>query len=90
MCLGVPGRVVSIAENALGMMMGQVDFGGLTREVCLAFTPEVQAGDYVIVHAGYAISRLDEQEAQETLQALAELEEKAASEGESLSLHMGG
>lgn len=89
MCVGVPGRVVSIAENALGMIMGQVDFGGLTREVCLAFTPEVQVGDYVIVHAGYAISRLDEQEAQETLQTLADLEEKAASEEESLFLHPG-
>lgn len=89
MCLGVPGRVVSITGNELGLIMGQVDFGGLTREVCLAFTPEVQVGDYVIVHAGYAISRLDEQEAQETLQALAELEEKAAAEGEPLFHHLG-
>ncbi len=82
MCLGVPGKVVSLSKNELGMLMGIVDFGGLTREVCLAFTPEVQAGEYVIVHAGYAISRLDEQEAMETLQALAELEESAAAEGE--------
>lgn len=82
MCLGVPGKVVSLSENELGMLMGVVDFGGLRREVCLAFTPEVQVGEYVIVHAGYAISRLDEQEAMETLQALSELEELSAAEGE--------
>ncbi len=72
MCLGVPGRVIEIAdENGLARM-GKVDFGGVIREVCLTYTPEAQVGDYVIVHAGFAISRLDEEEAQETLTLLEE------------------
>jgi len=54
------------------MRMGKVDFGGVTREVCLAYVPEAQVGDYVIVHVGFAISRLDEEEAQETLRLMAE------------------
>ena len=55
MCLGVPGKVVSKEPNALGMMMGVVSFGGVKKEVCLAYVPEVEVGDYVIVHAGFAI-----------------------------------
>jgi hydrogenase expression/formation protein HypC len=52
--------------------MGKVDFGGITREICLAYVPEADVGDYVIVHAGFAISRVDEAEAQETLALLVE------------------
>jgi hydrogenase expression/formation protein HypC len=52
--------------------MGKVDFGGITREVCLAYVPEAQIGDYVIVHIGFAISQLDEEEAQETLKLMVE------------------
>ena len=52
--------------------MGRVDFGGLTREVCLAYVPEAQVGDYVIVHVGFAISQIDEAEAQETLRLMME------------------
>jgi hydrogenase expression/formation protein HypC len=54
------------------MRMGKVDFGGITREVCLAYVPEARVGDFVIVHAGFAISRIDEAEAQETLDLLVE------------------
>ena len=74
MCLGIPGRIVEIAEiDAEGLMrMGKVDFGGIAREVCLAYVPEAETGDYVIVHAGFAISRLDEAEAQETLALMVE------------------
>jgi len=74
MCLGIPGRIVEIVEiDAEGLMrMGKVDFGGITREVCLAYVPEAETGDYVIVHAGFAISRLDETEAQETLALMVE------------------
>jgi hydrogenase expression/formation protein HypC len=54
------------------MRMGKVDFGGITREICLAYVPEADVGDYVIVHAGFAISRVDEAEAQETLALLVE------------------
>lgn len=71
MCLGVPGRITEVIENDL-MRMGRVDFGGVTREICLAYVPEAQVGDYVIVHAGFAISQLDQAEAHETLELLVE------------------
>lgn len=63
MCLAIPGQVIKVNEDEL-MRMGKVDFGGVTCEACLAYVPEAQVGDYVIVHAGFAISRLDEVEAQ--------------------------
>ena len=66
MCLAVPGRVVSTTEQD-GTLMAEVDFGGLRKEVCLAYIPDVQVDDYVIVHVGFAIQRLDEKSAQETL-----------------------
>ncbi len=66
MCLGIPGKIVErIEQNDLPM--GKVEFGGIVKEVCLAYTPEAQVGDYVLVHVGFAISRIDEAEAQETL-----------------------
>jgi len=66
MCLAVPGRVESIADEN-GTAMAQVDFGGVRKKVCLAYLPEAVVGDYVIVHVGFAIQRLDEQSARETL-----------------------
>jgi hydrogenase expression/formation protein HypC len=78
MCLAVPGRVVEITGEG-ELRMGKVDFAGVQRQACLAYVPEVEVGDYVLVHVGFAISRIDEQAAQETLEALAEiaaLEEK--------------
>jgi hydrogenase expression/formation protein HypC len=72
MCLAIPGKVLEINTENM-MRMSQVDFGGITREISLAYLPDVQADDYVIVHAGFAISQLDEEEAQETLRLLAEL-----------------
>jgi len=77
MCLGVPGKIVQIDENPLGMTMGRVSFGGVLKEVCLAYVPEAQVGDYVIVHVGFAISQVDEAEAQEVFKFLAEMEELA-------------
>jgi len=85
MCLGIPGKIISIEDNPLGVRMGKVSFGGIVKESCLAFTPEVQVGDYVIVHVGFAISRLDEEEAQQTLEMLAELERLAEEQGEPLT-----
>ncbi len=73
MCLAIPGRVVEIGEETGPLRMGRVDFGGIVREVCLAYVPEVQVGDYVIVHTGFAIQRLDEEEARETLRLLREV-----------------
>lgn len=72
MCLGVPGKIVEIYE-AGGLKMGKVDFGGVTREACLAYVPEVQVGDYTVIHVGFAINRLDEAEAQESLALLQEI-----------------
>ncbi len=74
MCLGIPGKVIEIYE-AGGIRMGKVDFGGgVIREACLEYVPEVQVGDYTIIHVGFAISRIDEEEARRTLDMLAEME----------------
>ena len=72
MCLGIPGQVMSI-EDANGLRMGRVQFGGIVRQACLEYVPEVALGDYVIVHAGFAISRVDEEEAARTYQLLEEM-----------------
>ncbi len=75
MCLGVPGKVISIDERPDGMTMGRVSFSGVVKEVCLAYTPEVRLGDYVVVHVGFAISVVDEAEAQQVFAFLEEMEE---------------
>ena len=72
MCLGVPGKVVETYES-FGTPMGKVDFGGIQKEVCLAYVPELEVGDYTIVHVGFAISQLDEASAQETLELLRQI-----------------
>ena len=72
MCLGIPGRVTEIRDEA-GLAMGKVDFGGVRKDACLAYLPEVQLGDYVIIHVGFAISKVDEDEALKTLQILDEM-----------------
>ena len=69
MCLGIPGRLVEVYTQD-DLPMGKVEFGGIVRETCLAYTPEAEVGDYVIVHVGFAISRLDEDEAQEVFSYL--------------------
>src|SRR5512143_2973413 len=69
MCLGIPGKVVEIRDDG-PLRMAKVDFGGVRKEACLAYVPEVQVGDYVIVHVGFAISQLDEEEAMRTLEML--------------------
>lgn len=66
MCLGVPGKVLE-TYKAHETLMGKVDFGGIIKEVCLAYVPDIQVGEYTIIHVGFAITRLDEQSAQETL-----------------------
>ena len=71
MCLGIPGKIVSISEDHLAA----VDFNGVRREVSLLLCPEAQTGDYVLVHVGFAIQRLEEEEALETLKLFQELEE---------------
>ncbi len=72
MCLGVPGKVVEKFDNH-GIQMGKVDFGGIQKEVCLAYVPEIEIGEYTIVHVGFAITKLDEESAQETLALFREM-----------------
>ncbi len=72
MCLGIPGKIIEIYK-AKDFQMAKVDFGGVIREVCIEATPEAKVGDYAIIHAGFAINLLSEQEALETLQTLREV-----------------
>ena len=82
MCLGIPGKIIETYE-AGGLKMGKVDFGGVIREACLEYVPEAEIGDYTVIHVGFAISQLSEDEAQKTLETLREI----ASFGEELGLY---
>lgn len=73
MCLGVPGQIVRVEKNDLGMTMGVVTFGGISKEVCLMYTPDVAIGEWVLVHVGFAISKLDEESAKEVFATLREM-----------------
>lgn len=72
MCLAVPGRVETVRDED-GTRMGRVNFGGVVKDVCLAYLPDLAVGDYVIVHVGFAISKIDEASARDTLRTFAEL-----------------
>jgi len=85
MCLGVPGKITEIYDKQ-GMKMGQVDFGGVVRETCLDFVPEAQVGNYTIIHVGFAISLLSEEDAEKTLAMLREIGQL----GEELGLYENG
>jgi hydrogenase expression/formation protein HypC len=83
MCLAIPGKVVLI-EQSNGLRVGRIDFGGIVRQASLDFVPEAQVGDYVMVHVGFAISRVDAEEAERTYQLLEEtgvLKEELPPEG---------
>jgi hydrogenase expression/formation protein HypC len=69
MCLAIPGKILEISENN-GLRTGRVNFGGIVSQACLDYVPGVQIGDYVIVHVGFAISKVDREEAERTYQAL--------------------
>lgn len=77
MCLAVPGKIVSVVENESGSRLGKVNFGGIAKEVSLDFVPEAGVGDYVIVHVGFALSKVDEKEAQEVFSYLKQMGELA-------------
>ena len=72
MCLGVPGKVIEIYEQN-GLRMGKIDFGGVVKEACLAYVPEVEVGDYTIIHVGFALNRIDEEEARQSYELLKEI-----------------
>lgn len=79
MCLAVPGKIIEIYEKA-GLLMGKIDFGGVTREACLAYVPEAKVGDYTIIHVGFALNLLDESEALETLRLFDQIAENSENE----------
>jgi hydrogenase expression/formation protein HypC len=83
MCLGVPGKIIEIYEKQ-GLRMAKVDFSGVTREACLEPVPEAEVGNYVIIHVGFAISLLSEEEAQQSIDLLREILEAGDMESESL------
>ena len=72
MCLGIPGKVIEVRDEA-GLRMGRVDFGGVRKDACLSYVPDIALGDYVIVHVGFAISKVDEEEALRTLELLSQM-----------------
>lgn len=81
MCLAVPGKILELHDSN-GLRMAKVDFGGATREACLQYVPEAVVGQYVIVHAGFAISLLSESEAQATLDLLRDISEAGEQDGD--------
>jgi hydrogenase expression/formation protein HypC len=81
MCLAVPGQLIEVTETDPVKRAGRVDFGGVAREVSLAFVPDAKVGDYVVVHVGFALSVLDEAEARRTLEDIAAMTAMADAEG---------
>lgn len=81
MCLGIPGKIIEITEVD-GLPMGKIDFGGIVKEACLAYVPEAKVGDYTLIHVGFALNIIDEQEALETLSLLREIDALGAELGE--------
>jgi hydrogenase expression/formation protein HypC len=81
MCLGIPGKITEIYERN-DFQMGKIDFGGVSKEVCLAYVPEAKVGDYALIHVGFAISLMDEDEAMETLKLIKEVTDFSEELGE--------
>ena len=73
MCLAIPGKLIEISQDAHGVRMGKANFGGIVKQVCLEYTPEAVAGEYVLVHVGFALGKVDEQEATRTYKLLEEM-----------------
>jgi hydrogenase expression/formation protein HypC len=86
MCLAIPGKVIEIdTAGVTGVKTGKVSFGGIVKNVCLEYVPETKVGEYVLVHVGFALSRVDEDEAQRTYKLLEELNQLGELESDSLS-----
>ena len=83
MCLAVPGKLISVDESSALMRSGRVNFGGIIKEVSLAYVPEAKVGDYVLVHVGFALSIVDEAEANQVFEYLKKMDELAELEGDS-------
>jgi len=80
MCLGIPGKIIEIYQKD-DLRMGRLDFGGIVKEACLAYTPEATVGDYALIHVGFAISLMDEDEAMQTLQLIEDVASFERAEG---------
>lgn len=81
MCLAVPGKIISIHKNENELQMAKVDFAGVQKEVCLEWLPESAVGDYVLVHVGFALNKIDEEDAMKTIQTLREMGDLPAAGG---------
>jgi hydrogenase expression/formation protein HypC len=75
MCLAIPGKLIEITTDPAGVKMGRANFGGIVKQVCLEYTPEVETGDYVLVHVGFALSKVNEEEATRTYKLLEEMKQ---------------
>jgi len=73
MCLSIPGKVISIDESNPDLKMGKVSFSGVTKDICLQWLPDVHVGEYVLAHVGFALSKIDEKDAEETISVLKEM-----------------
>jgi hydrogenase expression/formation protein HypC len=86
MCLAVPGKVLQIERDPQGVRMAKANFGGIVKTVCLEYTPEIVPGDYVLVHVGFALSKVDEEEAARTYAILKEMNQLAELEADETEL----
>jgi hydrogenase expression/formation protein HypC len=75
MCLAIPGKLIEVSDDAHGVRMGKANFGGIVKQVCLQYTPDAHPGEYVLVHVGFALGKVDEEEAERTFQLLKEMEQ---------------
>lgn len=75
MCLAIPGKLIEVSQDPQGVRMGKANFGGIVKQVCLEYTPEVSIGDYVLVHVGFALGKVDEEEALRTYRLLQEMDQ---------------
>ena len=73
MCLAIPGKIIAVEEDAQGVRMGKTDFGGVLKQICLEYTPDIKSGDYVLVHVGFALGKVDKAEAERTYKLLEEM-----------------
>lgn len=73
MCLAIPGKVLDITQDSAGLRMGRTNFGGIVKKICLEYTPEARVGDFVLVHVGFALNTINEEEALRTYKLLEEM-----------------
>jgi hydrogenase expression/formation protein HypC len=75
MCLAIPGKLIEIAQDPNGVRMGRANFGGIVKQICLEYAPDAQIGDFVLVHVGFALGKVDEGEAARTYKLLEEMKQ---------------